>query len=167
MLGYGYNPVRFFFAYDKQGQPLAAMAQVTNTFGERKAYVARAWDQSRAGFVLRCPKHFYVSPFFDLEVDFEFVLRPPGARVDIEVNDFRGEQQLLATRLSGKAMEINDLSLLRAFLCHPLVTLRVLWLIHWHAFKLWWMGLPVQRKADNVHLQTGVHPPLQRVPKTS
>lgn len=157
VLGYGYNPVRFFFAHSRTGRPIAAMAQVTNTYKERKAYVATQWDEQRGGFVLRCPKYFYVSPFFPLDIDFEFVLRPPGESLDIEVHDYRGTEHLLATRLTGKAMEISDLSLLRAFVCHPLVTLRVMFLIHWHALRLWWMGLAVQPKAANLHLQTQVH----------
>jgi DUF1365 family protein len=167
VLGYGYNPVRFFFAQDQTGRPLAAMAQVTNTFGERKAFVALDWEQRRGGFVLRCPKHFYVSPFFPLDVDFEFVLRPPGDCVDIEVHDYRGQDHLLATRLSGRRLEINDLSLLKAFVCHPLVTLRVMFLIHWHALRLWWMGLAVASKADNPHLQTQVHEAHHSIRPTS
>jgi DUF1365 family protein len=33
-------------------------------------------------------------------------------------------------------------SLLRAAICHPIPSLRVLALIHWHALRLWWKRAP-------------------------
>jgi hypothetical protein len=42
---------------------------------------------------------------------------------------------------------------------YPLVTLRVIGLIHWHALRLWAKRLPFFRKADRPDLQRGVYRP--------
>ena len=39
---------------------------------------------------------------------------------------------------------------------YPLLTLKVIGLIHWHALKLWLRGVPWYRKADSPHLQREV-----------
>src|SRR5476649_720638 len=38
VLGYLFNPVSFYFCYDRTGAPVAALAEVTNTFKEMKPY---------------------------------------------------------------------------------------------------------------------------------
>ena len=39
VLGYLFNPVSFYFCYDRTGAPVAALAEVTNTFKEMKPYL--------------------------------------------------------------------------------------------------------------------------------
>ena len=42
MLGFGFNPVSFLFLYDEGGERVeSVIAEVTNTLGDRHAYVAR------------------------------------------------------------------------------------------------------------------------------
>src|SRR4051812_8203548 len=38
VFGYLFNPVSFYFCYDRSGAPAAAIAEVTNTFREMKPY---------------------------------------------------------------------------------------------------------------------------------
>jgi DUF1365 family protein len=47
----------------------------------------------------------------------------------------------------------DDSALLACAVKYPLLTLRVIFLIHWHAFLLWLKKLPVCRKAAEPHLQ--------------
>ena len=74
MLGYLFNPVSFFFCYDRDGAPVATIVEVTNTFREIKVYVLGPTTLSGGAFRLRVPKHFYVSPFSDVDVSFDFRL---------------------------------------------------------------------------------------------
>src|SRR5208282_220352 len=78
--GFLFNPVSFYFCYDSAGRPAAAIAEVTNTFHEMKPYFlgpdALAGEDGE--FRLRVPKHFYVSPFSDVDVAFDFRLRNPA-----------------------------------------------------------------------------------------
>jgi len=39
---------------------------------------------------------------------------------------------------------------------YPLVTLKIITLIHWEAFRLWLKGIPHRLKESDPHLQKGV-----------
>lgn len=153
--GYVFNPVSFFFVHTAGGVPLGAVAEVGNTFGELKPYFVPEAEASRAisghqpaRFRRVVPKHFYVSPFSDLEVSFDFNLRTPSDRLEIGINDVTsGGQTLLVTTLTGDRHPLTDGQLLRLTARYPLVTLRVICLIHWQAFRLWMKRLPWHRKA--------------------
>jgi DUF1365 family protein len=81
VLGYIFNPVCFYYCFDAAGKPLCAVAEVTNTYKEQKPYVIR--DLEADGRLrLTTPKHFYVSPFFGLELSFDFKLRIPGEHLE-------------------------------------------------------------------------------------
>ena len=170
ILGYLFNPVSFYFCRDASGTPLAAIAEVTNTFGEVKPYVLGP-DSFRAAappaaaatsvasamsaaspspvgaFRLRTPKHFYVSPFSDVDVAFDFRLRPPAERLDIRIDDHAGDTRTLASSLLGAARPLTDRRLLYFLFKYPLLTLRVVLLIHWHALRLFLKKIPWFPKA--------------------
>lgn len=159
VLGYIFNPVTFYFAYTAEGRAVAALAQVTNTFHEQKLYVARE-REGEGAFRLVTPKHFYVSPFSALDLRFDFRLRAPGTELRIGVDDVDAAgEKVLVSLLTGKRRELTDGRLLACAVTYPLLTLKVILLIHWHAFRLWLKKLPVHRKAADAHLQTGVLKP--------
>jgi DUF1365 family protein len=91
VLGYGFNPVSFYYIDTKEGEPFAAVAEVVNTFREMKLYaidsigVDGLWHR-------RVAKNFYVSPFSDPGMEFDFKLGPPGEkwRVNIDTHDSSG-----------------------------------------------------------------------------
>ena len=68
--GYIFNPVSFYFIYDENSQPVCSIAEVSNTFREMKLYPIENIVNNR--FKLRIPKHFYVSPFSSLDLEFDF-----------------------------------------------------------------------------------------------
>jgi DUF1365 family protein len=158
VLGYIFNPVSFIFCFNGEGEPRCALAEVGNTFGENKVYWMGEAEEGGV-FRLRAPKHFYVSPFSDLELEFEFWMRVPGEDLEIRIDDMRGDQRVLSSVLSGKRREFSAANLLLMTLKYPLVTLRVIGLIHWHALRLWAKRLPFFRKADRPDLQRGVYRP--------
>jgi uncharacterized protein len=163
VLGYIFNPVCFYYAFDAAGEPVAAVAEVTNTFHEQKPYVLTDFERDHDRFRLVTPKHFYVSPFFGLELKFDFKLRLPGETLEIHVDDHDGDERALITTLKGERREMSDATLLAAFFKYPLVTLRVIFLIHWHALRLWMKGLHVYRKADQPELQREVYRPHRSI----
>jgi DUF1365 family protein len=161
ILGYLFNPVSFYFFRDESGANLAAIAEVTNTFREVKPYVlgpdsllvAQRENTSPAAagepplFRLRVPKHFYVSPFSDVDVAFDFRLRPPGEKLSVRIDDYAGSERTLASVLVGAAAPLTDRRLAWFSLKYPLLTLRVIALIHWHALRLYLKKLPWFPKA--------------------
>lgn len=153
VLGYLFNPVSFYFCHDRAGRPVAALAEVTNTFREMKPYTlgpdtrspAEATDQTT--FRRRVPKHFYVSPFSDVDVAFDFRLQTPGDHLTIRIDDYAGATRTLTSTVMGTRRPLTDARLAWFTLKYPLITLRVIALIHWHAFRLWWKKVPWFAKA--------------------
>ncbi len=165
VFGYVFNPVSFYFVETATGESICAIAEVGNTFGELKPYLVPLAETDRGGgaesaFRLVAPKHFYVSPFSDLELSFDFRLHTPGEQLQISVNDVAADgQPVLLSTLTGQRRPLTDRQLLRLTVRYPLVTLHVIALIHWHALKLWWKRLPLYRKAEKTELQRGVFRP--------
>jgi len=160
VFGYIFNPVSFYFCLDAQDRPLCAVAEVGNTFGEQKPFLLGPEHLDADGRFRRIvPKHFYVSPFSALDLAFDFKLRVPGEQLDIHIDDREGDRPVLLTALTGHRVPLTDANLARLTLKYPLITLRVITLIHWHALKLWWKKVPWHRKAANPHLQQGVFNP--------
>ena len=87
------------------------------------------------------------------------LFRSPGDRLELVVNDVRSDTLVLTSSLVGQRCPITDGQLLRLTVKYPLVTLRVISLIHWHAFKLWLRRLPWYRKAAQPEQQLGVFRP--------
>lgn len=180
VLGYIFNPVSFYFLADRAtGKALCAVVQVGNTFREMKPYLLRAPSlpaapehppgpaQLSAGhqpsptYRLITPKLFYVSPFSQLDLHFDFKLKIPGDHLEIHIDDRTGPKgpQVLLSALTGKRQPLTTARLLWLTLKFPFVTLKVIFLIHWQAFRLWLRKLPFHRKSANPHLQQDVFNP--------
>jgi DUF1365 family protein len=161
VLGYLFNPVSFYFCFDRSGAPAAAIAEVTNTFREMKPFFLRPdhSDAARGVFHLRVPKHFYVSPFSDVDVAFDFHLRLPGDRLAVRIDDYTGERRTLTSTLAGGRRELTSSRLAWFTLKYPALTLRVITLIHWHALRLWLKRVPWFAKAARAADQRGLYRP--------
>jgi DUF1365 family protein len=155
VLGYIFNPVSFYFCFDAAGNAFCAVAQVGNTFHEMKAYLLPKVSEN-GSFNLLAPKYFYVSPFSDLELEFEFKLRVPEERLEIQINDRRGAELVLLSALTGARAPLTTSRLAWLTVKYPFITLKVIFLIHWQAFLLWLRGLPYHAKSANAHLQRDV-----------
>lgn len=170
VFGYLFNPVSFYFCYDSAGCPVAALAEVTNTFREMKPYTLKPASQTSADlqetgpskgatFRLRVPKHFYVSPFSDVDVAFDFRLQVPGEQLRVQIDDYAAGQRTLASTLAGRRRPLTDARLAAFTLKYPLITLKIVGLIHWHALRLWLKRVPWFAKAARPADQRGLYRP--------
>ena len=160
VFGYLFNPVSFYFCYDRAGAPVAALAEVTNTFKEMKPYFLGPGTFGAAGFQMRTPKHFYVSPFTDVDVAFDFTLRPPGD------NDYIGAERTLTSTLTGPRRELTGRRLAWYAFKYPCITLTIIALIHWHAFLLWVRRVPWFAKAARPADQRALYRPHPSIAHT-
>jgi len=159
VLGYLFNPVSFYFCFDRTGRPQAALAEVTNTFKEMKPYLLAPETMADGVFSLRIPKHFYVSPFSDVDVTFDFKLRVPGDRLAVQIDDYVGSDRTLTSSLAGPQRSLSDRRLTWFTLKYPFITLRVIGLIHWHALLLWLKKVPWYGKAARAADQGDLYRP--------
>lgn len=151
-LGFVFNPVNFWYFLDSDADIRVVLAEVNNTFGERHSYIVRHDDFApiKAENRIRAKKIFHVSPFQTVQgqYDFRFSWKANQLRVIIDYKN--GEQGVLATQL-GQIQRMTTARLIKYFIRLPLGSLRVLFLIHWQALKLWrkkapYNTLPVQKE---------------------
>lgn len=156
--GYSFNPVSFYFVA-RAGRPHCAVAEVTNTFREVKAFVLRPGTLGPAGeFRLRVPKHFYVSPFSSAGDEFDFRLQCDAGGLAVRIDDYAGGRLALHSVLVGRPRPLTDAALAWCAVRYPFLSLRVMAEIHLQALRLYWKRLPWRRKADEPALQRDFHP---------
>ena len=162
LLGYAFNPVSFFFCFARDGTPVAAIAEVTNTFREMKPYVVPAGPAvtpSAATFQRRCRKDFYVSPFSAVDLSFDFQLRAPQERLALQIDIYRAGERTLTSRLAGRRQPLTDGVLARLALTYPFMTLGVIARIHLQALRLYLKRVPWFGKTDRSASQRGLYRP--------
>ena len=76
-LGYGFNPVSFFYCFDAAERLQIVLAEVSNTFGGAHNYWLRP-DAASRSFRSVAPKALYVSPFMPVDLDYRFAFTPPA-----------------------------------------------------------------------------------------
>ena len=138
VLGYAFNPVSFWFCLDSAGQLRAVLADVSNTFGERHAYLLFHDDQrpiSRDDW-FSSNKIFHVSPFIEVNGHYEFRFMYDDKKVGVWINHHDADGLLLTTSLVGERKKLSSASLLYYFFRYPLVTLKVIGLIYFQAIRL-------------------------------
>jgi DUF1365 family protein len=140
LFGFVFNPVSFWFCHDRAGALRAVLAEVRNTFGDHHNYLVAHADQRpiTAADTLTARKIFHVSPFFPVagEYRFRFDLGPRHRRVELDY--WLDGERVLATALEGLPQPLAAAAARGALLRQPLLTLAVVWRIHWQATRLWW-----------------------------
>lgn len=144
-LGYSFNPISIYYCHRRDGELAAIIYEVHNTFGERHAYVA-AIDIKSGEIRQNCRKAFYVSPFMDMDLVYDFRLIEPTQRIAVGINASKGGERILHASLAGRRRELTDRALLQVFLSIPLITAKVTLAIHWEALRLWLKGMRLRTR---------------------
>lgn len=146
ILGYGFNPLSVYFCERQNGTLEAIIYEVHNTFGERHSYVMPVRGAATGIIEQHCPKDFYVSPFLGMDMSYDFRVRPPAAQVGVSIHGKENGKTIITASLSGIRHELTDGALIKAFASHPLLTLKVIAGIHWHALRMILKGFRLQAR---------------------
>ena len=145
IFGYVFNPLSIFYCYDKESLK-AILYEVKNTFDEQHTYIFPVNKNSKI-ISQQCDKKFYVSPFIEMETDYNFRLTEPDdlLRVYIKQTDKNKNKVLIACQ-TGKKEPMNTKQLAINFLIHPMMTFKIILGIHFEALKLWKKGAIFQKR---------------------
>ena len=153
IFGYVFNPLSIFYVYDKNSDLIAVLYEVKNTFGEQHSYIFKTKkEQNLIQHV--CKKKFHVSPFIEMNCVYFFRLLKPGNKISviIDVQDPGGK--ILYASQDGLKSELNNNNLIKSYLKHPLMTFKIIFAIHFEAFKLWTKGTKFIKK--NIKIKNNI-----------
>lgn len=144
-LGYCFNPVSFFYLFDRAGRLEMVLAEVNNTFGGSHNYWLQPDGTSRT-FRAAAEKSLYVSPFMPVNLDYRFAFTPPADRLVAHMNTVQSASVVFDATLSLERRPWSAREIRRQLVRHPAMTAQVMAAIHWQALKLWWKRVPVVRR---------------------
>lgn len=150
--GYVFNPVSFFYCYDRAGKLEMMLSEVNNTFGETHNYWLTSDNQqaNAAAKRYRTAKRMHVSPFQGMELEYDWIFTPPGERLVAHMNTHKEGQANFDATLQLERRPWEAKNLVRALVSYPFITLRVIAGIHWEALKLWAKGVPVHTHPEKL-----------------
>ncbi len=142
VLGYVFNPLTVFYAFNSVGCLKLMIYEVNNTFGERHSYVIPVGETSHQS----CNKKFYVSPFNKVEGHYDFSIQTPDEELQLGIRLTNSEGPCLNAWFAGKKLPLTDGALLKSFVSLPLLPFKIVGGIHWEAAKLWWKGMRLVKR---------------------
>jgi DUF1365 family protein len=150
MFGFAFNPLTVYYCFE--GDQISAMIyEVRNTFGDDHTYVVPLKGpsvgplkgQSKDTLTLHCrDKRLHVSPFMEMQARYHFSTAAPNDRLRMVIRETQDDKPLLVASFQGEKQPLTDAALLRAFLTHPLMTVKVVVAIHYEAAKIFLKGVP-------------------------
>jgi DUF1365 family protein len=147
VLGYVFSPLSLWYCQHRDGRLKAVLCEVRNTFGESHGYLLHA-DGADLDWPVRqtCGKSFHVSPFISMEAEYHFRLARPGDALSVAIREYQCGQPMLVAVQSGHGRPFDTPGLVWALLTTPLMTFKVIGMIHWQALKIWLRGAAFHKK---------------------
>lgn len=155
---YVFNPVSFWLLKDHQNKIRYILVEVNNTFGERHSYLIEDLEnfEIKNMKTYKSKKVFHVSPFMDLNGEYEFKFNIELNSFNVFINLIENGKTKISTRMTGVPIPLSNLGILKAVFGNPFMTFKTIAWIHIHAVILYLKGFKFFKKPS---------PPLQEISK--
>ena len=75
-----------------------------------------------------------------------FRLLKPGNKISVIIDQNDKDGKILYASQDGTKSELNNNTLIKAYIKHPLMSFKIILAIHFEAFKLWTKGIKFIKK---------------------
>lgn len=145
-LGVAFNPVSFFYCFDRTESLSHIVAEVDNTpWGERHCYAVDVRHDDLGGGTamhFRVPKKFHVSPFHPMSQEYDWRFTTPGRSLVVHMENWEEGAVVGDATLTLRRRPLDAKHATLALARHPAMALTVLAGIYAQAARLWWKGAP-------------------------
>ncbi len=150
--GHVFNPVSFYYCFDENDEFVETIvAEVNNTpWGEQHCYVLPQTENrgTSAHGRYHPEKVFHVSPFMEMDVDYDWRFKQPDDQLTVHMENAREGRKVFDATLVLERREISAGALALVLVSFPLITLKVVGAIYWEALRLWLKGVPLHDHPD-------------------
>lgn len=138
--GYNFNPVSFYYCFDKEDSHVETIVvEIHNTpWGEIYCYVLGE-DQSEGSDkkkIFKLPKGFHISPFFDMNIRYQWEFSTPEDSVQVRMISYENEDTIFSAKLSMNRRKITSRELSRMLIKYPFMNVKIIGAIYWQALRL-------------------------------
>lgn len=137
-IGYSFNPITVFYCQDSNGQSVAVIAEVHNTYGGRHRYLLRPDENDRSS----AAKELYVSPFFDVSGTYSIHSPVPEQSLLLSVTLRRPDEPPFIARVTGYQVPITTSNVASALAVGAALMTSAR--IRRQGLRLWRKQLPIQ-----------------------
>ena len=155
--GLSFNPVSFFYCFERNGDLAAIVCEVTNTpWRERYHYVLPADAEGHQHFAVA--KAFHVSPFLPRDLEYRMSFSQPSYRLGVHMADWQGEHKVFDATLNLQRQPLSRATLHRHLLSFPWMTAKTCLAIYWQALRLFAKRIPIfsHQAAEGSHRSAAV-----------
>ena len=162
---YVFNPVSFYYCYDRSNTIVCIAAEVNNTFNEKHLYILDSpQKRTDAKMIYEQMKEFHVSPFNNMEGHYIMSFSEPGKSISIDITLIREDKTILNAHLEGEGQPLRADTLAHTLKRYPLTVAKTVMRIYKEAFKLFFIKkLSYHPKPNPLSPMTiGVQKPTRR-----
>ncbi|MEK6555854.1 MAG: DUF1365 domain-containing protein [Bdellovibrionota bacterium] len=171
ILGYTFNPISVWYSYNDKQELISILCEVNNTFGETHNYLLThpGLAPIQNGDAFESNKNFHVSPFFNVQGMYKFKVtghplsNESKSRLDIIYYDQNtSSSPTLVTWMQAEKNEWSSSAALKTFLGYPLLTVKIIFLIHFHALLLFFKKAKFYKKPESPNSMSTAAAPIAR-----